>query len=64
MPAKLEIHYQTPEGPRVYKTKTPYDGLKEAILLSKSGFNIIRETDCVYIPPNSILAINYTPVSD
>ena len=61
---KLRIHYNTPEGFKETEFKTEFDGLKEAHEISKRGMNIVRQSDQLYVPPQSIIAISYSKIPD
>lgn len=59
MKTKLVIHYNSPEGPKESNISSDEDALKLIKGWVTAGVNIIRETDQLYIPPHSIIAVTH-----
>lgn len=59
----IEIHYQSPEGPKVTVVKTQELPGKVAQDAVSKGFVVDRGTDNLYIPGHSIISITYRKVS-
>lgn len=57
----FEVHYQSPEGPKVTKIKVvdAHNATRIIADLMKNGLSVDRQDDILYLPPHSIIAITY-----
>ncbi len=61
--AKLEIYYNSPEGPKSQMIKSDEDPLKLISAFLTKGLNIVRDSDQYYVPPGQIIGIQHVKVN-